>query len=331
MLSTKSLTLGAILAGALPAQSQSTTRATIDATDVVRVLVVDAAGAPQEGAEVLYWSRNEVNDKSVAERMVVMRADLELTLRAYGTVTTTEADGVALLPRKLSLPFGFDVCARKGELWAQETLWTGQVAMRLVVARDRSLTVRVRDARSRPAGGVEVWLFRAKDDAASDELEYLPVGVTDASGDRIVPHVQHYVNGKKLWATLRVPGLPPPLLKIDTRDLPATPLEFHLPPLGSVVVSLRGGDDKPLRQPAQVHLGLLTKAQDMKTRWNQDAHAKTTAQDPSRAVLCVTHDHRILGYADRIIRIEDGRIVADERPKDKVAAGQAADALALAA
>lgn len=38
------------------------------------------------------------------------------------------------------------------------------------------------------------------------------------------------------------------------------------------------------------------------------------AQDPSRAVLAVTHDHRTLGYADRIIRIEDGRIVADERP-----------------
>lgn len=38
-------------------------------------------------------------------------------------------------------------------------------------------------------------------------------------------------------------------------------------------------------------------------------------QDPTRAVLAVTHDHRTLTYADRIIRIEDGRIVADERPK----------------
>ena len=43
------------------------------------------------------------------------------------------------------------------------------------------------------------------------------------------------------------------------------------------------------------------------------------AKDPTRAVLAVTHDHRTLGYADRIIRIEDGRIVADERPKGKVA------------
>lgn len=37
------------------------------------------------------------------------------------------------------------------------------------------------------------------------------------------------------------------------------------------------------------------------------------AKDSSRAVLAVTHDHRTLTYADRIIRIEDGRIVADER------------------
>lgn len=41
------------------------------------------------------------------------------------------------------------------------------------------------------------------------------------------------------------------------------------------------------------------------------------AQDKSRSVLAVTHDHRTLGYADRIIRIEDGRIVADERPARK--------------
>lgn len=37
------------------------------------------------------------------------------------------------------------------------------------------------------------------------------------------------------------------------------------------------------------------------------------AKDESRAVLAVTHDHRTLAYADRIIKIEDGQIVADER------------------
>ena len=37
------------------------------------------------------------------------------------------------------------------------------------------------------------------------------------------------------------------------------------------------------------------------------------ARDKSRAVLAVTHDHRTLPYADRIILIEDGLIVSDRR------------------
>ncbi|HXF53450.1 MAG TPA: ABC transporter ATP-binding protein [Hyphomicrobiaceae bacterium] len=37
------------------------------------------------------------------------------------------------------------------------------------------------------------------------------------------------------------------------------------------------------------------------------------AQDKSRAVLAVTHDPRTLAYADRVIRIEDGRITSEER------------------
>ena len=41
------------------------------------------------------------------------------------------------------------------------------------------------------------------------------------------------------------------------------------------------------------------------------------SKDNSRAVLAVTHDHRILKYADRIIRIEDGVISSDERPKEE--------------
>ncbi len=41
------------------------------------------------------------------------------------------------------------------------------------------------------------------------------------------------------------------------------------------------------------------------------------AKDDSRAVLAVTHDHRILKYADRIIKIDDGMISSDERPGSK--------------
>lgn len=38
------------------------------------------------------------------------------------------------------------------------------------------------------------------------------------------------------------------------------------------------------------------------------------AKDTQRAVLAVTHDHRTLQFADRIIRIDDGRIADSERP-----------------
>jgi putative ABC transport system ATP-binding protein len=37
------------------------------------------------------------------------------------------------------------------------------------------------------------------------------------------------------------------------------------------------------------------------------------AKDPSRALFIVTHDPRIMPFADRILRIEDGRIVSDQR------------------
>jgi putative ABC transport system ATP-binding protein len=37
------------------------------------------------------------------------------------------------------------------------------------------------------------------------------------------------------------------------------------------------------------------------------------AKDPARALFIVTHDPRIMPFADRILRIEDGRIVDDER------------------
>ena len=39
------------------------------------------------------------------------------------------------------------------------------------------------------------------------------------------------------------------------------------------------------------------------------------AKDPNRAVLAVTHDHRTMPYADRIIRIEDGVISSDVAPE----------------
>jgi putative ABC transport system ATP-binding protein len=41
------------------------------------------------------------------------------------------------------------------------------------------------------------------------------------------------------------------------------------------------------------------------------------AKDSRRAVLVVTHDHRTLSYADRLVRIEDGKIVGRSRRRMK--------------
>ena len=41
------------------------------------------------------------------------------------------------------------------------------------------------------------------------------------------------------------------------------------------------------------------------------------AKDARRAVLVVTHDHRTLSYADRLVRIEDGKIVGRSRRRMK--------------
>jgi putative ABC transport system ATP-binding protein len=41
------------------------------------------------------------------------------------------------------------------------------------------------------------------------------------------------------------------------------------------------------------------------------------AKDRSRAVLVVTHDHRTLAYGDRLIRIEDGKIVGRVRRRSQ--------------
>jgi putative ABC transport system ATP-binding protein len=46
------------------------------------------------------------------------------------------------------------------------------------------------------------------------------------------------------------------------------------------------------------------------------------AKDEARGVLVVTHDPRILPFADRVVRIEDGKIVGEECRDAKRAQGE---------
>ena len=55
---------------------------------------------------------------------------------------------------------------------------------------------------------------------------------------------------------------------------------------------------------------------------SENGHAVMTmlaeiAKDPARALFIVTHDPRIMPFADRILRIEDGRIVEDQRRDER--------------
>ncbi|MFN3388931.1 MAG: ABC transporter ATP-binding protein [Allosphingosinicella sp.] len=47
---------------------------------------------------------------------------------------------------------------------------------------------------------------------------------------------------------------------------------------------------------------------------------REVAIQPDRAVIIVTHDNRVFDLADRIVEIEDGRIVSDRRPEKAAAA-----------
>lgn len=49
------------------------------------------------------------------------------------------------------------------------------------------------------------------------------------------------------------------------------------------------------------------------------------AREQNRCVLAVTHDPRTLGYADRVVRIEDGRIVSEDRRPDGLDAPEITD------
>ena len=46
------------------------------------------------------------------------------------------------------------------------------------------------------------------------------------------------------------------------------------------------------------------------------------AHERGRAVVIVTHDHRLLEFADRVVRIEDGSIESEEVPETVLAAGE---------
>ncbi len=56
-----------------------------------------------------------------------------------------------------------------------------------------------------------------------------------------------------------------------------------------------------------------TAALDSKTALGVVDLLRTLAKEQGKAVVVVTHDPRLERYADRVVRVEDGRVIADQR------------------
>jgi putative ABC transport system ATP-binding protein len=67
-------------------------------------------------------------------------------------------------------------------------------------------------------------------------------------------------------------------------------------------------------EPALVVCDEPTAALDAQAGQSVMALLEEASKDPKRAVLIVTHDDRIFSFADRIIRMEDGRIIGEDLP-----------------
>ncbi len=73
--------------------------------------------------------------------------------------------------------------------------------------------------------------------------------------------------------------------------------------------------------PAVILADEPTAALDSHSGRNVMAILRGLAHEHGRAVVVVTHDSRVLEFGDRIVRMEDGRIVAGEEPIPKMPPG----------
>src|SRR5579883_1583072 len=91
--------------------------------------------------------------------------------------------------------------------------------------------------------------------------------------------------------------------------------------LGSFPSQLSGGQQQRVAiARALVHEPRLlvadepTSAVDAKTGQAVMGLIREVALQPDRVAVVVTHDPRVFGFADRIVTLEDGRVVSSERP-----------------
>ncbi|SDP50612.1 putative ABC transport system ATP-binding protein [Filomicrobium insigne] len=167
----------------------------------------------------------------------------------------------------------------------------------------------------------------------SGELEIAGRNTTGMSPEEMADLRRHHIGfvfqSYNLFPTLT--ALENVMLALDVRDqLPADAPHRAASALNAVGLShrintypskLSGGEKQRVAiaralagSPSVILADEPTAALDSENGQAVMALLAEVSRDTSRAVLAVTHDHRTLKYADRIIRIEDGFIVGDERP-----------------
>jgi len=165
------------------------------------------------------------------------------------------------------------------------------------------------------------------------ELVIAGFNTTDKSPEEMADLRRHHIGfvfqSYNLFPTLT--ALENVMLALDVRDqLPADAPQRAASALNAVGLShrintypskLSGGEKQRVAiaralagSPSVILADEPTAALDAENGQAVMALLSEVSRDQSRAVLAVTHDHRTLKYADRIIRIEDGYIVGDERP-----------------
>ncbi|PYB74212.1 ABC transporter ATP-binding protein [Rhizobium wuzhouense] len=74
-----------------------------------------------------------------------------------------------------------------------------------------------------------------------------------------------------------------------------------------------------VKRPAILFADEPTSALDTENGQNIVAILRETARETGTAVLCVSHDLRLLKSADRVLQMEDGRLLRDMRPRSSTA------------
>ncbi len=233
----------------------------------VLVVVVRADdGRPIEGASVRWVEENELLPDED------QRANLELALRR-GRAFLTNESGRVHVPRSRGAAW---IAGSSESLWGMLSLSPGETDARLELAPDPEIRVHVERDDGTPAALVPVSLRRTSGAGSAS----LSRSLTDSDGLATLTHVWSFLTVEEgtraYYVALELPLEPGLEVPFDPRSWPETPLEFELPPTGSVEVRVLQTDGSPLEEPTDIQLQVAS-ASSAEDRALQQAMVRTSS------------------------------------------------------